>query len=159
LASHRQHTGMSPITRGVISKKSTFGNRLAIPRGMLRNEATVAFQAVLSCQIAASSLQESTGQRPACMTARRVMMYRRNLVILLGRRTCSFYAIPIVVPTLNSTQTVIYKADSMWLALLYLPEVVLVAVCSGWMPALGRWSFEEHGWVRNDRGTVFDSSH
>jgi hypothetical protein len=55
--------------------------------------------------------------------------------------TCRFYAIPIAVPILNSTKTVIYKADSMWWHCYIFQRFVLVAVYSGWDAGLGQVEF------------------
>jgi hypothetical protein len=123
---------------------------------MLRNEATAALQAILSCQEqqAVCRRHGSEASMHDCAQGHEVPL--RNLVIFAWSPNLQLYAIPIVVPTLKSTQTVIYKADSMWLHCYVFQRFVLVAVCSEWNASLGQVEFQGARWVQNDRGTAFD---
>src|SRR5947209_2041513 len=99
---------MSPITCGVIFEKSTFGNRLVTPKGMLRNGGDSCASGDIKLPGTASGLQERHGSEASMHDCAQGHGVPWNLVILLGRPPCSIHAIPIAVPTLNSTKTVIY---------------------------------------------------
>jgi hypothetical protein len=56
---------------------------------------------------------KTNGQKQACIIEGKVIEVPCGLLILVSRRTCSFYSILIAVPDLKPRKTIVYEVNSL----------------------------------------------